>query len=347
LHDPDRTIRLECPGGYLQVEELGGGRRSLRAVPDDDSAFVAERTWETRYPVDLIRLIAGVKGLNAVCDEIRREEDPGYLQHVLSWTLRAHVNVEDVGSGRILDFGCGGGSSTMILARMFPDAHIVGVDIDANTQQIAEARREHFGVARAEFRLSTDATGVPDDLGEYDFIVFSALFEHLLPRERVRVIPAVWSHLRPGGLLFLAETPHRYSPIEIHTTGGLPLVNYLPSPLALRAARRFSSRIEPEDTWQELLRRGMRGGTEREFMGYLSKAGFADAIIERPSKLGLRDEFDLWYEISQVNELPGFKARLRTAFRVLRRISGVSFTPYLAFAVRREATLSRRSAAAR
>jgi 2-polyprenyl-3-methyl-5-hydroxy-6-metoxy-1,4-benzoquinol methylase len=341
LRVADQTVRLESPGGYLLVEELGAGRRRLEAVPDDGSAFVAERVWETSYPMDLIRLILRIKGLQAVCDEIRREEDPDYLQRVLSWTLLAHVDVNDVGNGRILDFGCGGGSSTMILSRMFPDVQIVGVDIDPETREIAEARREHFGVARAEFRLSPDATGVPDDLGEYDFIVFSALFEHLLPPERVRVIPAVWSHLKPGGLLFLAETPHRYSPIEIHTTGGLPLVNYLPAPLALHAARRFSNRIEAEATWPQLLRRGMRGGTEREFMGYLRKAGYADASIERPSKLGLRDEFDLWYEISHVNELPGFKARLRTAFRILRRISGVSFTPYLAFAVRRQTGHSR------
>ena len=150
------------------------------------------------------------------------------------------------------------------------------------------------------------------------------------------VIPAVWSHVRPGGLLFVAETPHRYAPIETHTTGGLPFVNYLPPALALRAARRFSNRIEPGVTWQQLLRRGMRGGTEGEFMRHLTRAGYVDAIIERPSKLGLRDEFDLWYEISHANELPRLKLCLRQAFRGLRRISGVSFTPYLAFAVRKQ-----------
>jgi 2-polyprenyl-3-methyl-5-hydroxy-6-metoxy-1,4-benzoquinol methylase len=329
------TIRLECPGGHLRVEDVGSGRRRLEAVPDDDGAFVEARTWETSYPLDLIRTILSIKGLGAVCDEIRREEDPGYLHHVLTTTLLAHVGREDVGDARILDFGCGSGCSTMILSRLFPEARIVGVDIDAETQQIAEARRRHYGVERAEFRLSADPSGVPSGLGEYDLIVFSALMEHLLPGERARVIPEVWSHLRPGGLLFVAETPHRYTPIEIHTTGGLPVVNYLPPALALRAARRFSKRIDPGATWPQLLRQGMRGGSEREFMRHLAHAGYSDAVIERPSKLGMHDEFDLWYEISHVNELPGLKAHLRTAFRALHRISGISFTPYLAFAVRR------------
>jgi SAM-dependent methyltransferase len=331
-----QTIRLKHPDGYLAVTEVSPGRRRLETVPDDESVFVTSRTWETSYPLELIETILRVKGLRAVCDEIRREEDPKYLQHVLWWTLRAHVDVEDVGAGRILDFGCGSGASTMILSRMFPEAEILGLDIDAGANEIAEARRRHYEVTeRVEFRLSDDPTGVPTEIGDFDFIVFSALLEHLLPEERKTVIPALWSRLRPGGLLFLGETPHRYSPVETHTTGGLPLVNYLPPRLALPLAKRFSNRINESDTWPQLLRRGMRGGSEKEFMGYLKQAGYDDAEIERPRKQGLRDEFDLWYEISHVNELPGFKTRLRSAFRGLKRVTGISFTPYLAFAVRK------------
>lgn len=337
MRGADHAICIECPAGYLSVEDLGDGRRRLEAVPRDESAlFVGARTCDSCYPLELIRLILTVKGLSAVCDEIGREEDPGYLQHVLGWTMRAHVDVERARDVRILDFGCGAGASTMILSRMFPGARIVGVDIDPEAREIAEARRLHYGIERAEFRLSDDPRLVPADLGEYDFVVFSALYEHLLPGEREIVIPAVWSHVRRGGLLFVAETPHRYAPVETHTTGGLPLVNYLPPALALRAARRFSNRIEAGVTWQQLLRRGMRGGTEREFMRYLTRAGYEDAIIERPSKQGLRDEFDLWYEISHANELPRLKLCLRQAFRSLYRMSGVSFTPYLAFAVRKQ-----------
>ena len=105
-----QTIRLKHPDGYLAVTEVSPGRRRLETVPDDESVFVTSRTWETSYPLELIETILRVKGLRAVCDEIRREEDPKYLQHVLWWTLRAHVDVEDVGAGRILDFGCGSGT---------------------------------------------------------------------------------------------------------------------------------------------------------------------------------------------------------------------------------------------
>jgi SAM-dependent methyltransferase len=331
----EQTIRLERPNGYLVVEEIGGGRRRLETVTTDEETWVGARTWETSYPLDLIETILEVKGLRSVCDEIRREEDPKYLQHVLWWTLRAHVDPEEVGSARILDFGCGSGASTMILSRMFPEATFLGLDIDAEANRIAEGRRRYYGVDRVEFRLSDEPTGVPTEIGEFDYIVFSALLEHLLPAERRTVIPALWNRLKPGGLLFLGETPHRWTPVEIHTTGGLPLVNYMPPSLAMRFAKRYSKRVYPEETWEQLLRRGMRGGTEKEFLGYLRRAGYDDAEIQRPSKQGLRDEFDLWYEISHVNEMPGFKTKLRSGFRGLKRVSGISFTPYLAFAVRK------------
>ena len=192
-------------------------------------------------------------------------------------------------------------------------------------REIAEARRLHYGIDRAEFRLSDDPTLVPADLGEYDFVVFNALLEHLLPGEREVVIPAVWSHVQPGGLLFVAETPHRYAPIETHTTGGLPFVNYLPPALALQP-RRFSNRIEPGVTWQQLLRRGMRGGTEGEFMRHLSRAGYVDAIIERPSKLGAaRRVRPLVRDLSR--QRGAVQPCSEQVFRGLRRISGVSFTP--------------------
>lgn len=335
MKEHEQEIRLDRPDGYLSVEENGEGRRRLKTVPDDDDAWIGARTWETDYPLDLIETILEVKGLRSVCDEIRREEDPKYLQHVLWWTLRAHVDPKEVGPARILDFGCGSGASTMILARMFQEATLLGLDIDVEANRIAEGRRRYYGVDRVEFRISDEPTGVPAEIGQFDYIVFSALLEHLLPDERRTVIPALWERLRPGGLLFLGETPHRWTPVEIHTTGGLPLVNYLPPSLAMRMAKRFSNRVYPEETWEQLLRRGMRGGTENEFLGYLREAGHSDAEIERPTKQGLRDEFDLWYEISHVNEMPGFKTRLRSGFRGLKRMTGVSFTPYLAFAVRK------------
>lgn len=328
-------VRLEHPDGALSVVQIAPGRRRLTVDVGGESTFVQVRTWETAYPLDLIALILRVKGLRSVCEEIKRDEDPDYLQHALWWTIRAHVDVEDVGSARILDFGSGSGASTMILARMFPAAFIVGLDIDTQAHEVAEARRRFYGMDQVEFRLSTTPDEILRELGNFDYIAFCALYEHLLPAERKMVIPALWNSLEPGGLVFVGETPHRFGPIEVHTTGGLPLVNYLPSAVALRVVTRMSQQVEAGVTWSQLLRRGLRGGTERQFMRILADAGHHDAAIERPTKQGVKDQFDLWYRISRGNGPPGVKSHLRTVFRALHRILGISFTPYLAFAVRK------------
>jgi hypothetical protein len=39
---------------------------------------------------------------------------------------------------------------------------------------------------------------LPADLGEFDFIMFNAVFEHLLPHERPKLLPLVWSACGPA-----------------------------------------------------------------------------------------------------------------------------------------------------
>jgi 2-polyprenyl-3-methyl-5-hydroxy-6-metoxy-1,4-benzoquinol methylase len=298
-------------------------------------ALVTHPETTTTYTVNLIERILAVKGSVWLCDEIEREENPGYLQNVLGWTVHGFLAEENLCGRRVLDFGCGAGASTMILARLFSGTDFVGLDIDRAALGIADARRAHYGRANVSFEELPSATELPADLGEFDVVVFSAVFEHMLPAERQTMIPKVFSTLRPGGLLLVGETPHRFSPIETHTTGGTPLLNYFPRSLALRVARR-RPKVWPGATWEGLLRAGIRGGSPGEFMGILRRAGHDDArLSESFAHPDVADEFDLWYQISRVNELPGLKARLRSAFRLLKWATGVSFTPYLAFAVER------------
>jgi hypothetical protein len=100
-------------------------------------------------------------------------------------------------------------------------------------------------------------------------VVLSAVWEHLLPSERPEVLKQIWSLLRPGGFFFLNQTPHRFTPVETHTTG-LPLINYLPDRLALSFARKFSKRVDRHETWDALLRKGIRRGTENEVAGIIT-----------------------------------------------------------------------------
>ena len=135
------------------------------------------------------------------------------------------------------------------LARTLPDNHKLlscCVDLDrsaVNTRSnAAETRRWASPFDFARQALLYLPKGLPADIGQFDYIILSAVYEHLLPSERPALLTLLWSHLRPGGVIFLAQTPYRWFPVELHTTG-LPLINYLPDRLALACARRFSKRV--------------------------------------------------------------------------------------------------------
>jgi 2-polyprenyl-3-methyl-5-hydroxy-6-metoxy-1,4-benzoquinol methylase len=324
------ALSLEHPDGSIEIRELANGRRHILIAPRSDEYFISVSECETAYPVDLIERILHVKTPAWLCDEILRDESPHYVQHMLRRLILSHVAEDKIG-GRILDFGCGGGASTMILARMFPDAEVVGVDIDDQALSIAQARLDYYGYENVHLRVAGPADGVSEDLGQFDCLVLWAVYEHLLPHERESLVPQLWALLSPGGLLFIGETPHRYSPVDLHTTG-LPLINYLPDALALRAARAFSPRVGTDDSWETLLRRGIRGGSRSEIVALIRQRAREEPMVVAPSCPGVRDAFDLWYLLSK----PTRPRRIvRSLLRGLHAATGVIFTPQLALALRK------------
>jgi SAM-dependent methyltransferase len=223
----------------------------------------------------------------------------------------------------------------MILARAFPAAQIVGVELDEKLLAIGRRRAQHHGLCNVRLLLSPRPTELPPDIGDFDFIVLSAVYEHLLPAERRTLMPRLWRALRPGGILLINQTPHRYFPLELHTTG-LLLINYLPSCTALRVARMFSRRVRKDETWENLLRRGIRGGTARRILVELAAEGGGPPVLLQPGRLGFRDAVDLWYAVSRSGRHPVLRALLRHTLNGVRRLFGVSLVPFLALAIKKE-----------
>lgn len=328
------AIKLAHPDASIHVEDAPA-RRIVDVTPITN-VFVAAPRWTTSYPLDLIEHVLRVKGPGRLCDEIMRDEDPRYIQQSFHWGILGYLDPADIDGRRILDFGSGCGASTMVLGRMFPHARIVGVELVEPFVELARHRARHYGMAdRVEFQLSPDADSLPAGLGQFDFIVFSAVYEHLLPHERRAVLPMLWTHLKPGGVLFLDQTPYRWAPVESHTTG-LPLINYLPDRLALHAARRFSKRVNPDTGWDELLRRGIRGGTTREVLSDLARADGRAELLE-PGRLGLRDRIDLWHRLSSGHRHARLKAWIKRGLRAIRVLTGVTAVPQLSLAIRKHA----------
>ena len=324
-----QSAEFTGPDGTLRVELLPDGRHQISVQPKLGYR-IAVRSWVTAYPIELIRIIHTAKGL-FVCDEIMREESSRYVERSLRHEVLAYVDRAAFAGKRILDFGCGSGASTLVLNRRLPPCEIVGVEVEGRLIDVARARTRHLGRAGVEFLQSPSGDRLPPDLGTLDFVVFSAVFEHLLPHERLAVLTQIWSHLRSGGVLFLNQTPYRYAPIEMHTTGGVPLINYLPDGLALRMARACSSRVSATEDWDTLLRRGIRGGTVPEILTILGGARHAELLTPLPP---LRDRIDLWYRMLSRRHA-WLKCSIWGSLKVVRALTGKQITPSLALAIRK------------
>jgi hypothetical protein len=80
-----------------------------------------------------------------------------------------------------------------------------GVELDPARIQLAERVLAARSLPNVRFLVPPDAKSLPSDVGTFDYVMFSAIYEHLLPAERRQVMPLVWSKLEPGGTPFINQ----------------------------------------------------------------------------------------------------------------------------------------------
>jgi 2-polyprenyl-3-methyl-5-hydroxy-6-metoxy-1,4-benzoquinol methylase len=326
--------RLEHERAVVVIEGEPGTSRLVTVQPHVAGLYVQRSPCRTSYPDALIERLLAIKGPEYVCDEIARDEDPAYAAINIDVGLFSYLEPGAFAGKRLLDFGCGCGSSTMILARRLPETSILGAELVGESVEVARLRARHYGRDDIVIHLSPDGNTLPAGLGRVDFIVMNAVFEHLLPGERGPVMAALWALLEPGGVLFMQETPNRWCPVEMHTTG-LPLLNYLGDGAARQLATRRSRRVARDSTWEQLLRDGIRGGSVRGILGTLPVANgrpeLMPVLLPQPG-----GQADLWYRASARRHGPSAAKNLvRLGLKAARAVSGLDFTPELALAIRK------------
>jgi 2-polyprenyl-3-methyl-5-hydroxy-6-metoxy-1,4-benzoquinol methylase len=113
------------------------------------------------------------------------------------------------GAGRILEVGCGEGAVTERLARAFPDAEILAIDISPRTGRLYRGRD-----AGVTFRQATVQEVADEHPARFDLIVMSDVLHHVPHAVRHALLGAVGRALAPGGRFILKDWESAATPIH-------------------------------------------------------------------------------------------------------------------------------------
>lgn len=121
---------------------------------------------------------------------------------------------------RILDFGCGTGSTTVALAQNCEQ--VCAFDIDEESIEICKQRISEHGLeSRVQFYCADDIDKVKDPIGTFDLILVNAVIEHI-PLSKIglrkRIMRSLFDLLKKSGYLYISETPNRLWPYDRHST---------------------------------------------------------------------------------------------------------------------------------
>lgn len=107
----------------------------------------------------------------------------------------------------ILDFGCGIGLSSKYISEQFPMSKIWGID----TSSLSIEKAKKLKISNAIFSC-VDITKQELNLPLFDVIFVSCVFQHIMPKDRQKVLSKLLSLLSKNGKLFIFEH-NPYNPI--------------------------------------------------------------------------------------------------------------------------------------
>lgn len=330
------VVRIQKEEGVVEIRcnsEIGLSHISLE--PDRPGLYLRRRVCQTTWPPELINYFVERTPFAWVCDHIARHEDPSYVTRKLKHQLFSYFSVEQFAGKRLLDFGCGSGASTFALARMLPKTEIVGLDLVTERIEAANQINSFRRLPNVSFLCSPSGSSLPPGLGGFDFVALCGVYEHLLPRERLDVMPHLWRVLKSRGCIFVNETPHRYAPFDPHSTG-LWFLNYMPKRLAHWTVRHFAGRnreINRSLDWNVHLRGGLRGATEAEIIRNLTAGRTSEARILQPRYNGVHDRAGSWLAATDPRRYRALKLAIANVFRLTDRFWGTVPSLFLEVAV--------------
>lgn len=120
-----------------------------------------------------------------------------------TWIRQEVVNHVRCQPRRMLDLGCGTGSTTLLLKKAFPEAEVIGLDLSPYMLVVADdkARRANLSI---QFRHGDAAqTGFAD--ASFDVVTASLLFHETPPDVTIAILREAFRLLRAGGEVLILD----------------------------------------------------------------------------------------------------------------------------------------------
>jgi cyclopropane-fatty-acyl-phospholipid synthase len=200
-----RLSELPLDDGERNADALRGFLADMRSAP---IALSTDKANEQHYEVPA-SFFARVLGTHRKYSCCWFEDAATSLDDAEAAALRITCERAGIADGMdILELGCGWGSLTLWMARMYPRARITAVS-NSNSQRefiLEQAQRRQLG----NLDVITADMNVFDTDARFDRVVSVEMFEHM--RNWERLLARIDGWLKPQGRFFMHVFCHRSSP---------------------------------------------------------------------------------------------------------------------------------------
>lgn len=120
-----------------------------------------------------------------------------------TWVRESLVNAIQGSPRRILDLGCGTGTTTLMVKRRFPEAEVIGLDLSPYMLVVADhkARAAHLPITFNHGNAT--GTGLPDQA--FDVVCASLLFHETPAAVAKTILQESFRLLSPGGQILILD----------------------------------------------------------------------------------------------------------------------------------------------